>query len=86
MLKKTKVSCLVKTDILSVMTPTFFARFFKRYALLFYFIKHMPKMSGFRVTPPPTLNFGEDLPPFDCYVNLIKEKCFEAQIDILICV
>ena len=30
----------------------------------FCLIKHMPKMSGFWVTPPPTWNFGHDSPPF----------------------
>ena len=35
----------------------------------FCIIKHMQKMSGFRVTHPPILNFGKDLPPLGYFAN-----------------
>ena len=52
MLDKTKVSRMVKTHILSFI----FAQKEKgaqKNKINFCFIKQMPKMSGFRISPPP---------------------------------
>ena len=44
MLDEVKVSCLVKTHILSLKTPPLFARFFKKYAL--YLLLNAQKGEG----------------------------------------
>ena len=93
MLDKIQVFCMVKTHILSFMTPPLFVRFLRDMLSFsfkmrkkgrghkknvcfyltrnFYFIKHMPKMSGFQVTPSPlpTLNFLETTYPLYAIIN-----------------